>query len=64
MKLPAGQTREHAERLARLTDEQRDRVAERAAIIWESMGCDWAEADEAALAAEVGPVQRTLLGGV
>lgn len=61
-RLPTGMTPEHAARLARLTDEQRDRVTERAAIIWESTGCSWADADERALAAEVGPVQRTLLG--
>jgi hypothetical protein len=50
----------HKARLARLTDHQRDLVVERAAIIQEATGCSWDEADERALAGEVGPVQQAL----
>lgn len=63
-RLPDGMTPEHWARLQKLTDEQRDRVLERATLIFcGNPGMSWKDADEAALL-EVGPVQRTLEVGL
>lgn len=54
-------SRAHKARLARMTEDQRDRVTERAAIIWEgNPGMSWEEADERALAEEGIATQKTL----
>lgn len=64
MRLPEGMTAAHAERLSRMPEDIRDRVRERAAIIWTSCpGISWEEADERALVAEGFVVQRSMLGG-
>jgi hypothetical protein len=56
-----GMTPEHGDRIARLTEDQRARVLERAAIIQEATGCTWPEADALALVAE-GITSPTLPG--
>lgn len=48
MSLPEGMTLAHHERLARLGDDARDRVGERAAILHYDAGLEWPEADERA----------------
>jgi len=58
-----GVTEGHAARLRRLPDDVRDRVVERAAIVAESTGCGWEEADAEALVLEGVDKQRSLFGG-
>ncbi len=53
-------TQAHYQRLTRMTDDQRHRVLERAAIVQEATGCSWPDADERALVDEGIAVQRTL----
>jgi hypothetical protein len=52
---------EHAQKLARMPDDQRQRVLERAAIIFDIGGVTWSEADRLAL--EIEATQRQLFGG-
>lgn len=61
LKPPEGMTPALWKELAKLTPDVRERVLERAAIIQESTGCSWEEADQRALTLEV-PGQRALPG--
>lgn len=61
---PEAMTQAHYERLRAMTNEQRHRVMERAAIIRDgNPGMGWPEADERALASEGFPIQRRLVVG-